>query len=204
MLTSSKKHHAFFIAIIIFSLSACETVPEPEPTKEEIAPIVKKTGVSAEPISQPPVELIKKTQAKLTLLGYKIGAVDGIWGKRSIAAMKSFELNNNLVSADGQLSELNLNLLDKLAPITQQTSRQAKVEKPATLSSQIDTPKLNSNSPQLIIIEQSYSLLSKANPYSSLVKQLKPGAGFYVLSQPSNNWFEVETLKNERGFIKAK
>jgi len=200
MLIISKKYHALFTAIIILSLSACETISEPvvEPTPapEKVIPTYKRVELSAVPIKKPSFNTIKQAQARLKSIGYKIGSVDGIWGKRSEAAIKAFETDNT----NGHLSELNLNLLTKLVPTIQTPS---KAKQPITLSSQLNISKLHSKSAQLIIVEQAYSVLSKANPFSAVIKKLEPGAGIYILSQVNESWFEVETLENERGFIKA-
>ena len=211
MLTFPNPYRALTLSIIFLTLSACETVPEPtpEPTPTVQQPIVETvtpTPLSAKAIENPPKELLIQAQAQLKSLGYRVGFVDGIWGKRSVSAIKKFELDHNLISANGQLSELNLDILNALAPansISYQQPSQQLQPKPLSLAKKIDVSKLNSNSPQLIIIEEPYPLLLKANPFSAVIKQLEKGTGIYILSQQGIDWFEVETLDNERGFIKS-
>jgi len=200
------KKSTLTIALVLFVVSGCTNLQSPieQPVTIEQPEKAEPTLLSATPIASPSILQIKQAQAALKSLGYKVGAVDGIWGKRSKTALLQFEKNHNVTSAGGQLSELNLDTLTRLSPTASRTLIHTDNRKtPASLPSQIDRNKPLSQAPQLIIIEKAYSLMAKANPYSALIRQLKPGTGVYVISQQDNGWYEIQTQENERGFVNA-
>jgi len=71
----------------------------------------------------------------------------------------------------------------------------------ASIAAKLSSQKPSRSTPELIIIDQDYSLMAKANPYSQVLSQIERGAGLYVLSQ-QNGWYEVETVSKQYGFIK--
>ena len=189
----------------LFALSACESIPEIETvdTTPITIPVDPAPIISTSPISNPKKELVELTQTRLQNLGYKVGFIDGLWGKRSEQAMVKFESDNGLISAGGQLSDLNLEVLSRLSPSSVQRKQiKSVVIKPPTktLTEQVDKTK-NPKTPQLIILEKDYLLLSKANPYSSVIKKLDAGAGIYVSPIQDTGWFKIETLDDNHGYI---
>ena len=195
----------FTITAILLFIAACETVPEPEPVVVEQAPakVIKPVIIrpSANPIINPTKSDVLFAQSSLKALGYAIGNVDGIWGKRSSAAMIAFEQRQNIQSANGQLSPLNLaTLKNSNGSLIPAPSVKKSV---SSIASKLSSATPNPQAPELIIVDQSYSILLKANPYSEVVTNIKPGAAIYILSLQAG-WYEVETLSNQRGFIQVK
>ena len=204
------KIYSRFITIILTLLfvAACETVPEPEPVVVEQAPakVTKPVIVrpSANPIVNPSKSDVLFAQSSLKALGYAIGSVDGIWGKRSSAAMIAFEKKQNIQSANGQLSPLNLATLKNNNTATVIPAPSTSTKKTISgIASKLSSATPNPQAPELIIVDQDYSILLKANPYSEVVTNIKPGAAIYILSLQAG-WYEVETLSNQRGFIQVK
>lgn len=197
----SKKYRSVPAYLIFLALAACSPTEKAIviPTTNAPPEVIE---LSSAPIESPSKPQIKQAQASLNSLGYSVGTVDGIWGKRSVMAILQFEQDQRLSSAGGQLSLLNIDALTRLSETVsplRKTNKQTTT--PVSLPNQIDLTKPLSQAPQLIIIEQAYQLMAKANPFSAVVKQLEPGTGIYVISQQDTGWFEVETLDNERGFI---
>jgi len=215
--------------MVILSITACGTAPEPiveqAPTPLP-APVVVKPKPSppppvvqrptATPISNPKNSDIIFAQTSLKALGYPIGKVDGAWGKRSESAMRLFEKNQNIESANGKLSKLNLatlqntheplkankttqfqTLSSSLSPKTDTTNNEAT----SSIANKLSSENPNRNAPELIIVDQVYSVLVKPNPYSATITEIQAGTGLYILSQQSD-WYEVETLNNQRGYIR--
>jgi len=215
--------------VIVLAIMGCGTVPEPIVEQEAPAPepiqakpkaIVKAQPVvqrpTATPILSPKNSDIIFAQTSLKALGYPIGKVDGAWGKRSEAAMRLFEKNQNIESANGKLSRLNLITLQNThepikttsntQPQPQSDSLQAQPEAlngvtGSNIANKLSSTKLNRNAPELIIDDQGYAVLVKPNPYSETITRIEAGTGVYILSQQSD-WFEVETLNNQRGYIR--
>lgn len=211
--------------VILLSMTACETVPEPvvqkapKNTQTELLPEAIPIPIVQRPISIPILTPKKSdivfAQNSLKALGYSIGKVDGKWGRRSESAIKLFEKNQDIQSANGKLSTLNLYALQNTHEPLKTTRTQlvrasnSTVETPAKITSnkssssianKLSTTVQNPNTPQLIIVDHSYSVLIKPNPYSASITKIEAGSGIYVLSQ-QNGWYEVETLNNQRGYI---
>jgi len=192
-------------ALILVSILIGCTAQQPLP---EVTPPVRPTSAplpnySANPIIDANENSIFFAQTALKKLGYKVGIVDGIWGPQSAAAIKEFEQKNKLKSANGHLSELNLNALSELSEI-EQISFSAKIT-PAVrgiankLRQQQESN--DDDGPQLIIVDKSYEVMAKPNPYSSQISTLAPGTGIYVLARREGNWYEIESINRLRGFI---
>ena len=213
--------------VILMSMTACETVPEPvaqktlENTPAELQALPKEIPI---PIVQNPISIpilapkksdIIFAQSSLKALGYTIGKVDGKWGKRSESAIKLFEQNQQIQSANGKLSTLNIYALQNtheplktkkvsssgIAASYRQTQTGA-TNSPtsSSIANKLSSTTQNRNAPELIIVDHSYSVLIKPNPYSASITTIDAGTGVYVLSQ-QNGWYEVETLNNQRGYI---
>jgi len=200
-----RTHHSLIALSSLLVLSACETTPNTiESPAPETVTVEQAPSISPAPILSPQAAVIELTQTRLKNLGYKTGVVDGIWGKRSATAMIEFEKDTGLTSAGGYLSELNLEVLSRLSPassIQKKTKSTINTPKSVSLGDQIDQSKIAAGTPQLIILEQDYPLLSKTNPYSAQVQYLKAGTGIYVTPIKESNWFKVETLDDKQGFI---
>jgi len=160
--------------------------PEPEPIVREV--------------KQGPIKLInaskrdiKFAQSSLLKLGFKVGRVDGLWGPKSARAIREFESLNNLDSADGFLSELNLRWLERLTTSSRRDYQQKeKVVKKRGISALLSGALTFSEGPQLVIVDKEYNLFSKPNPFSSTLVKLSPGTGVYIIGA-SDGWYEIES-----------
>jgi len=196
-----------FIISALATLAACETTTKPvvqeTPTQ---APSTKEViTFSSTPILNPSKQEVIYAQTALKSLGYSVGGVDGIWGKRSSSAIQSFETNQHLVSANGYLSRLNIKALQESygAALESVKLPSRKTQKAPTIASKLKSATPNKAAPELIIVEQQYTLMSKANPYSHTLGNIEPGAAIYILSI-QNGWYEVETSSKKYGFIQEK
>lgn len=187
----------FFIAISLLLLtSSCVTppnTPEPQVTVQAAAPVL-----SAKALDTVSVKDIRFAQAALLQLGFKLGRVDGIWGKRSQLALIEYEKLNGIESAGGALSALNLYSLSQSTKVKRDLV-EGGIE-PAGLAGKLDTKQDLSKGPQLIIVDKPYAMRSKANPYSELLAVLQPGTGVYIISKQAG-WYEVESLERVHGYI---
>jgi len=193
----------FFILLVLF-LSACEPLKN-EPTIEPVetteqAP--QKPAFSAEPLVPAKPNDVKFAQHALNKLGFKIGIVDGLWGPRSAKGIRLFEEQNNLISADGHLSLLNLHALEQRSGVSRADFGRLPLDKPLGITAKLDPTSPLKNGPQLIIVDKSYKVLSKPNPYSSVVLNLASGTGIYVISK-QDGYFEIESINRRKGFIEA-
>ena len=193
------------IIIAAVALAGCDAMLMRKP-QEEVAPAPpppppKKIEPSAAPILATDADVVF-AQAALKELGYRVGAVDGLWGPRSANAIRQFENDHTLTSADGRLSELNLSVLDKLSQHDRATFKLEPKKRPKGISAQLDKSVPLKAAPQLIITERTYSVLAKANPYSRVVTTLPAGTGIYVISL-QQGWYEIESVDRLRGFIRA-
>lgn len=156
---------------------------------------------SAAPI-EATIDDISFAQAGLRKLGYGIGRVDGIWGARSAQAMRRFEKDNGLKSAEGQLTELNLWTLE-LRTGSQRTANSAQLLLSSrSLAAQLHGKQLDESEPPLIITERDYQIMARANPYSEVLTTLPAGTGLYIL-RLQHGWYEVESTDDLHGYIKA-
>lgn len=210
--------------VIILSITACETAPEavaqqvlvPVPAQPQPSPPIQAVvqGPTAVPILNAKKSDIIFAQSSLKALGYQIDKIDGTWGKRSESAIRLFEKNQNIQSANGELSSLNLYTLQNThEPLNSNKKNSGQTVNPS-IQSELTNNKSKSNfsgklsssipnrkAPELVIVDQVYSILVKPNPYSATIINIEAGTGVYVLSQ-QNGWYEVETLNNQRGFIR--
>lgn len=200
--------HKIIKAIVVFALavscSACLTFfkkePIIEPFVETPAPEISNFSVAA--IKKPKRSTMLFAQSALKKLNYPVGVVDGIWGKQSAAALIAFEQNNDLFSTGGYLSELNLKSLEKESGLTPKTFIPKKVNKPKNIDQLVNVTADLDKSPQLIILEKQYIMMSKANPYSTKLASLTPGTGVYVIDR-LDDWYQIETLGRKAGFVKV-
>ena len=204
MFRKNIKKTLFITPLLI--VTACETVTDPvvvtEPTKR-IEPVKVLTNqVPPQLIINPSKEDIIYVQAALKSLGYSVGFIDGIWGKRTESSLLSFEKANQLASLNGKLSDVNFAALkSKHSPSVDKLIQEQSQPQEKSIFSQLKSKTPNRKSPELIITEKTYNLMVKDNPYSEVLSQLKSGTGLYVLSL-QNGFYEVETLSKEYGFIK--
>jgi len=204
MFRKNIKKTLFITPLLI--VTACETVTDPvvvtEPTKR-IEPVKVLTNqVPPQLIINPSKEDIIYVQAALKSLGYSVGFIDGIWGKRTESSLLSFEKANQLASLNGKLSDVNFAALKrKHSPSVDKLIQEQSQPQEKSIFSQLKSKTPNRKSPELIITEKTYNLMVKDNPYSEVLSQLKSGTGLYVLSL-QNGFYEVETLSKEYGFIK--
>lgn len=178
----------------------CQTVP-PEPVEQAPPPVPEKPRLpSAEPITATNSDAVF-AQTALKSLGYKVGYVDGIWGPRSAAAMRKFEQDNQLASAAGRLSELNLYSLEQVTRY-QRTSFTALKPNQRGIKAKLNKAVPLSAGAQLIIIEKPYPILARPNPYSEVVATVPAGTGIYVISL-QEGWYKVESTERHSGYIRA-
>jgi len=200
--TIKRRNTLYIIQLLMIAILVSACTVTPQPIVDNTPPPPPKPVLSSKPIDRVSEVDIKYAQSALNQLGYKLGAVDGIWGPRSARAIREFELANNIQTAGGRLSELNLTKLSQATSITrQQILSQEQAEKKQGITAKLDKNIPFSQAPQLIITDKPYSLLAKANPYSEVVAQLEPGTGIYVIGL-QEGWYEIESLTRQRGFIR--
>lgn len=193
---------------IVLWLTACESISGLKKTQQATSNESSQNQTygnehSSTPLTRLPKDKIFEAQQRLSLLGYGVGPVDGIWGPRSAKAIRNFELDNGLSTANGFLSELNLHMLDTLTHSKRQRSRRAsKAESGQGISAKLDKSVGLNQGPQLVFTDREYDLLLKPNPYSERLVRLTKGVGIYVLSL-QEGWFEVESENQQKGYIKA-
>ncbi len=197
------------IIVLLTSLQGCEYLlkkPSPEVVAEPPPQPVKERLPSAAPMLDASKVEMQYAQSTLNKLGFNAGPVDGIWGPRSARAIRAFESKYGLKTAKGLLSKLNLYVLEKVS----NTARTNAAPKPRTftgntsrgIAAKLDQSVPLAKSPQLIILDQSYQMLAKPNPFSEQLSELAVGTGIYVISL-QEGWYEVESENQQRGYIKA-
>ncbi len=185
--------------IILVFLSACEGLGSKK-TSNTLPPTTYQPSARALVNASQADKLFAQTA--LNRLGYQVGRVDGIWGPKSARAIRYFEKLNNLQSANGHLSELNLNTLESVGSLKRTDELSANPYRPKGISAQIDKRVPLEDAPQLIILKRAYSVFTKPNPYSELITSAEIGAGIYVI-RLINGWYEVKVKNNVRGYIRA-
>ncbi|MFT6098850.1 MAG: peptidoglycan hydrolase-like protein with peptidoglycan-binding domain [Arenicella sp.] len=188
---------------LIMFLSACV------PMKEEIVVVEQPKVVEVEkppqfdpsPIIRATAHDVRFAQEALNIAGVKVGTVDGLWGPRSANAIRAFELENKLTSANGHLSELNLHTLEIVSGLSRESYGKLPIKTPLGILAKLDKRMPLSAGPQLIIVDHEYKVLSKPNPYSSELLKLAPGTGIYVISK-QDGYFEVESINRKRGYVR--
>lgn len=193
------------VIVILLTLSGCELGRKPPPAETPppvIEPEVKPEIYSATPIKAAPRTLIRFAQTALNKLGYSIGRVDGLWGPRSATAIRQFETDRDLWSANGHLSELNLHHLTEESGLSLANFEREEKPQPKTIANQLRGTAPLSKGAQLIIIEREYQVFAKPNPYSAKLARLEPGTGIYVVAK-QEGWYEIESINRLRGFVKA-
>ncbi|GHA02407.1 hypothetical protein GCM10008090_09670 [Arenicella chitinivorans] len=199
-----RSRYAFVVAVLVV-LSGCETgrkalpVEAPPPVVE---PEIKPEIFSATPIRAAPRTLIRFAQTALKKLGYNIGRVDGQWGPRSAQAIRQFETDRDLWSANGHLSELNLHHLTEESELSLANFEREEKPAPKSIANQLRGTAPLSKGAQLIIIEREYQVFAKPNPYSAKLARLEPGTGIYVVAK-QEGWYEIESINRMKGFVKA-
>ncbi|MBX2849988.1 MAG: peptidoglycan-binding protein [Acidiferrobacterales bacterium] len=194
------------VILIVFLISSCATeqvvVVEPDVVQVPIEPVL-----SSLPLEELTEADYRFAQTALEQLGYDVVYIDGIWGPRSAAAIQEFEKDNQLITANGRLSELNITRLSEATRLQRQDFAETLIVQPTNISidkrgiaAKLDPSVPLGQSPQLIITDLSYDILAKPNPYSETITQLPQGAGLYVIGL-QEGWYEVETLDRERGYI---
>ena len=194
-----KTRNLFYISTLIL-IGACATVEQPTVEIPVTEASQASPRLSADPIKDAARNQIVFAQTALKTLGYSIGRVDGIWGPRSASAIKSFESDRNITSANGFLSQWNLDELAKVSKLDPTIS----IPLPKRLSG-VGAKlkgKLKETGPQLIIVENDYSVFLEPNPYSKMIFELQSGTGIYVINE-SENWYEIESINRRKGYIQA-
>jgi len=192
------------VTFLVLFISACEPVKK-EPQIEPIKPVPQepeKPAFSAEAIIPAKPDDIKFAQHALNELGFDVGMVDGLWGPRSANGIRKFEAQYDLISANGHLSQLNLHFLELHSGASRSNFGKTPLEEPLGVSAKLDPRTPLREGPQLIIVDKSYQVLSKPNPYSSVVLKLAPGTGIYVIAK-QDGYFEIESINRRKGFIEA-
>lgn len=196
---------ALLIIAMLLTLSGCELgrkAPPVEAPPPVVEPEVKPEIYSATPIKAAPRTLIRFAQTALKKLGYSIGRVDGLWGPRSATAIRQFETDRDLWSANGHLSELNLHHLTEESGLSLANFEREEKPQPKTIASQLRGTASLSKGAQLIIIEREYQVFAKPNPYSAKLARLEPGTGVYVVAK-QEGWYQIESINRLQGFVKA-
>lgn len=198
--TQPKTAKPLGILFIALWLAACTPVQEPsvpEPAPEP-APVIPE--LSSEAIKDASKEQLFFAQSALKKLGYRVGPVDGIWGPWSAREIRKFEVQQNIKSAEGFLSELNLDRLAKESGLSQESVNNPPSPK-KTLSSKLEGALVDTG-PQLIIVERDYDVFIEANPFSEKVQRLTAGTGIYVIAE-KEGWYQVELINRKQGYLQA-
>jgi len=193
------------LTAMMLLLTACEPIkqePVIEAPTQQTAPRPVEPEFSSEAIVPAPLDDVRFAQHALNQLGFKVGLVDGLWGPRSAKQIRLFESQNQLLSANGHLSELNLHFLALKSGINRENFNKKPEEQPLGINAKLDPKVPLKQGPQLIIVDKEYSVYSKPNPYSSVILKLAAGTGIYVISK-QDGYFEVESINRRKGFIKA-
>ncbi|MBL4673469.1 MAG: peptidoglycan-binding protein [Arenicella sp.] len=190
--------------ILVVFLSACMPVKEELVVVEQpqVIEVEKTTEYDPSPIVPATTLEVRFAQEALNTIGFKVGAVDGLWGPRSANAIRAFESQNKLTSANGHLSELNLHTLEIASGLSRQNYGNVPIKAPLGILAKLDKHVPLSAGPQLIIVDHEYKVLSKPNPYSSELLRLAPGTGIYVISK-QDGYFEVESINRKRGYVRV-
>jgi peptidoglycan hydrolase-like protein with peptidoglycan-binding domain len=190
--------------ILIVFLSACMPVKEELVVAEQPKVIEAEKAPQYDPSPIIPASTldVRFAQEALNTIGFKVGAVDGFWGPKSASAIRAFELQNELISANGHLSELNLHTLEIASGLSRQDYGKLPIKAPLGILAKLDRRVPLSAGPQLIIVDHEYKVLSKPNPYSSELLRLAPGTGIYVISK-QDGYFEVESINRKRGYVRV-
>ena len=209
VLSASNLHKLLLAGGLAILLSACDPSMFKKPVEEAppppvVEPVVEEPQFSSEPIVKAPKDLVRYAQTVLSKLGYRIGGVDGLWGPRSARAIRAFEAQQQIDSADGHISELNLHHLSEVSGYSQAdfVEDAKKVKKPAGITAKLNKNVRLESGPQLIIVEREYKVFSKPNPYSATLAKIKPGTGIYVVARESG-WYKIESLNRLRGYVRV-
>ena len=95
--------HITILTILALLLCGCETLPVSSvPVIEKQAAVMTnqcrgRPQGSALPASFSDVEIIKEIQARLILLGYSTGRIDGIYGKQTEQGIRIYQATNHLL-----------------------------------------------------------------------------------------------------------
>lgn len=190
------------IVLAALTLASCDnlekkTIADPVQKPQEQPHKAMPSALALQKVSE---RDIRFAQTALSQLGYRLGVVDGFWGDRSEKAMQEFEVSRKLESAGGALSELNLYALSKATKV-RISEIESSIKKSRGLAAKLDASVPLSEAPQLIIVDQPYPVLAKANPYSETLTTLQPGTGIYVISI-QDGWFEIESVSRYKGYIR--
>ncbi len=192
----------YFTSLLVsLWLTACTPVQEPappEPTPQSAPQVIK--ILSAKPIKNASKKQILFAQSALNKLGYRVGPVDGIWGPWSAREIRNFETQQKIETANGFLSELNLDRLAKESGLDTEAFASISTQK-KDIASKLDG-KLADTGPQLVIVEKDRNVFIEANPYSEKIQTLKSGTGIYVISE-KEGWYEVELINRKKGYIQS-
>lgn len=206
LLVKNPKNLIGLSALCLLLLSACETIPTPEPTPTVDAPVQEQP---AQPFVIPTKADVLFAQTVLRELGYRSGPRDGIWGPRSSTALELFQIENKLPLSDGRLSSQILNTLqdltahkrDKFEQLAANLTETEKATQPQFgIASQLAELEPLSTGPQLIITDRPYHIFTKENPYSDVVAIVPKGTGIYIVSE-QNNWYKIEATTGHAGYI---
>ena len=176
-----------------------QKISTPEPTPPPPPKVI--VLPSSAPIARAAKSDILFAQAALNELDYAVGEVDGIWGPRSARAIRNFEKMHRLHSANGRLSKLNLYMLEKSSKL-KRGNIISKTDTRKGIRAKLDSSVPLGNGPQLVIIDQPYSVLAKPNPFSEQLIELPVGTGVYII-RLQEGWYEVESENRLHGYIKA-
>lgn len=100
-------------AMLAALLAACESAPPPPPEREPgqpapapVAPPTPPQGKvttapmpgkqAAAPLPPQRINTVRAAQERLTALGYDVGAVDGLSGRRTLSALREFQRDRGL------------------------------------------------------------------------------------------------------------
>lgn len=203
---SQANTNTLFIAsltLCVLVLSGCETVTIDTDTEQALIEVETTPALTTSPLKNVSTNDILFAQVALKQLNYNIGRIDGIWGPRSQQAIQQFEKIRNIQSANGNLSKANLYAMRKASKLKKNDLSRFATTLPASegIADKLDKQVALEGAPQLILLDKPYPMMEKANPFSEMIAVLQAGAGIYVISL-ENGWYEIESLNEQRGYIK--
>ncbi len=199
------------IFIVLLLSSACVPLEKPA---SSVPSSSNSSSNSVKHIENPNRRQVLFAQSALSKLGFNVGSVDGIWGPRSASAMRRFEAQQKITSTKGFLTDINLNQLTKVSGLKQsdfsQTKNSQSKSRPADSAKVIPAQgiskklkgKLSITGPQMVIIENTYSVFTQPDSKSDKTLTLQPGAAIYILSN-QKGWYEIESINRRKGYIQA-
>lgn len=176
-------------------------------------PIVATSQPPASKLIYYPPEMVKDVQSSLKEKGYAVSRPDGLFGPKTMAAVKSFQRDRGLPST-GKLDEITVSMMGVRFESNQQervfakpTRQVSNLDKVVPKSVESSSKKLSENSSpstgqktirRMRVVETTDIKIS-ADPFSSNVGSIRGGQTVDVLEQ-SGEWYKIK-YNGKVGFV---